>query len=135
MWRLWSLPECCSILGGLLVKSSPHSSWNCSLPNVGLVKILGRAFRDLFKNDENKAFDKEDTSKGEHCNKCDENFWTGWKSKKHIDGRHLLGDVVQLNMLLFLSSTLNCNLFHRLSHSHWETFAVIMTLQWVETVS
>ena len=40
----------------------------------------------------------------------------------------------QMNMLLFLSSTLNCNLFHCLSHSHWETFAVIMTLQWVETV-
>ena len=75
--------------------------------------------RDLFENDENEAFDKEDTSKGENCYFCDSKFRTGWKSNQHFGGEHLLRIYWdQMNILLFLSSTLICVLFQCFSHSH-----------------
>ena len=36
--------------------------------------------RDLYENDEIETFDKEDAFEGEHCNICDEELRTGWKS-------------------------------------------------------
>ena len=52
------------------------------------------------------------------------NTWRKTLTKNNLD---------QMNLLLFLSSTLKCSLFQCFWHSLWEAFAVIMTLQWVET--
>ena len=46
--------------------------------------------RDLIENEENEINVNEDTIEGEKCNKCDKWFRTGWKSREHLHGKHLL---------------------------------------------
>ena len=75
----------------------------------------------------------EDAIEREHCYICDEKLRTGWKSSKHIDGRHLILTIwTRWTSYYFFLVFLNVIYFNVFVILTWETFVVWswLFIQW-----
>ena len=89
--------------------------------------------RDLIENEENEIDSTEDAIEREHCYICDEKLRTGWKSSKHIDGRHLILTIwTRWTSYYFFLVFLNVIYFNVFVILTWETFVVWswLFIQW-----